>query len=77
MAVTNGGCGRDELNKAIKMPDKLLTDDGRIISIKMWKPKVEWHNIVEVEIRGTVFLEEKMPVFYGFSEREAKLSGKA
>lgn len=53
---------KEEVDRAIALPLKLLTDDGREIALTSWKPSVVIGSFISVEIHGIVRIDDSMVV---------------
>ena len=49
-----GQSNRNFLNEAIKLPEKIVTSDGRELAIKSWSPVIACDSLVEVTVQAVV-----------------------
>ena len=50
---------KEQVDRAIALPEDVFTGDGRRIALTKWKPTCESQNIVRVELEGIVeFINE-------------------
>jgi hypothetical protein len=53
------GTNRDGANKAIQLPDKLTSPDGREFRLQEWNPQVSCNGVVTVTAKMIVYLPDK------------------
>lgn len=51
-------CFDPRVNEAILLPEKLVTDDGRILLIRTWEPRINVDECVTVKIEALITLPE-------------------
>lgn len=50
----------ERINRAIKVPDGIITEDGRDLRIVKWAPIVENGRVVKIEAQFVVLLDERI-----------------